>query len=110
MENNEIKTNNQTPPVQREVASKNQVGPIIGSIVIIIIIIFGGLYFLGKKVSDEGVFAPTTEEILGETDTALQTLEIQGTSDEVSTIESDLDATILDDLDAELGNIEAELN
>ncbi|MBI2048296.1 MAG: hypothetical protein HYT27_04105, partial [Parcubacteria group bacterium] len=44
------------------------------------------------------------------TDTALQVLEIQGTSDEISTIESDLDATTLEDLDAELGNIEAELN
>lgn len=89
---------------------KTQIGPIIGVVIIIIIIIFGGLYFIGKKVNDEGLLSPTAEEILGNKDSTLEMLQTQGASDEVGVIESDLDATILEDLDTELGNIDTELN
>jgi len=90
--------------------SGNQAGPIAGSIVVIIVLVLGGLYFIGKKVNDEGLLGPTTEEIQRAPDETLEMLQEQGTSDEVSAIEEDLDATILDDLDAELESIETELN
>ena len=88
----------------------SQAGPVIGSIIVIIVLVLGGLYFIGQKVSKDGIFEPSPEEILNESDLILETLENQGTSDEVSAIEEDLNATILEDLDAELQNIESELN
>lgn len=111
MEDTDTKTNSQSfEGAESKGASQTQVGPIIGSAVIIIIIIIGGLYFIGKKVSEEGVFAPTAEEIRTTADPALQSLGTQGTSDEVSAIEEDLGTTDLNTLDAELQTIEQELN
>lgn len=88
----------------------SQAGPVIGSIIVIIVLVLGGLYFIGQKVTKEGVFEPGPEEILNAPDLTLETLKEQGTSDEVSAIEEDLDATMLEDLDAELQDIESELN
>lgn len=111
MENNESKidTKGFESPMMNN-AHKTQAGPIVGSIIIIIIIIFGGLYFLGKKASEEGVFAPTAEEIKALPDANLQSLESQGASDELPTIEEDLNATSLEGLDTELQSIESEFN
>jgi|ETNmetMinimDraft_33_1059910.scaffolds.fasta_scaffold03614_4 uncharacterized protein HemX len=97
-----------TTPEQKKVSA--QTGPIIGSIVIIIVLVLGGLYFIGKKGDDEGLSNPSTEEIQNAPDEILGTLQEQGISDAVEEIEEDLDATILDDLDAEFQNIEVELN
>ncbi|MAG12540.1 hypothetical protein CL630_01880 [bacterium] len=97
-----------TVPGQKKVSA--QTGPIIGSIVIIIVLVLGGLYFIGEKVNDEGLFEPSMEEIQKAPDEILGTLQEQGASDAVEEIEEDLDATILDNLDAELQNIEVELN
>ena len=80
-------------------------GPIIGIIIIVIILIFGGLYFWGQQLNEEvsiESLAPSADETIG-------TLEMQSTSDEISDIESDLDLTDLEDLDADLDSIEDEL-
>lgn len=45
----------------------------------------------------------------GGEDTTTAMLETQGTSDEVAIIDADLQATDFDNLDAELGDIDAEL-
>lgn len=86
-----------------------QVGPIIGSVIIIVILVLGGLYLLGKKVSEEGALAPEPQEIRSAPDEVRASLETQGTSDAVQSIEEDLDATPLDGLDTELRDIETEL-
>ena len=104
-----LNSQNSAPSYENE-APKVHVGPIIGVVIIIIIIIFGGLYFIGAKVNDEGLLAPTVEEIQNAPDETLGSLEAQGASDEVGAIEEDVNATPLENLDIELGDIEAELN
>ena len=88
--------------------NQNSIGPIAGVILVIAILAIGGFYFFGKEVS-ERVEAPSAEEILGAPDQALQGLQAQGTSDEVTAIEEDLTGTNLENLDAELNTIETEL-
>ncbi len=109
MEDTELNANNQNTAQSGAESSKTQVGPVVGSIIVIVIIILGGLYFIGKKASEEGAFAPTAEEILESPDQALQMLAEQGTSDEITAIEEDLNATELNNIDTELKNVEAEL-
>ena len=99
-------TPTQEAPVVEE---KSPVGPIVGIIIILVILIIGGLYFWGQRISttvDENL---TPEEIIAETDTSLEALNQQGTSDAIVDIEADLNATDLGNLDAELQQIEAEL-
>jgi hypothetical protein len=89
-------------------------GPIIGIAIIIVIIIFGGLYYWGAQLTgkdgSEETEKPTAEEIESAEDTAVSELETQSNSDEISAIEEDLNATDLEGLDAELENIDAEFN
>jgi len=91
---------------------KKFAGQIIGIVIIIGIIIIGGLYFYGKSlyqaapIVDEDV---TGAEILERPDATTEALEQQGTSDEIVDIEEDLNVTDLDNLDAELENIDVEL-
>lgn len=87
-------------------------GGTIGAVIIVIILIVGGLYFWGKQINNNAVVdgGITAEEIISTVDTKTNALENQGTSDTVTSIEKDLNVTNLDGLDAELGNIGAELN
>ncbi len=94
-------------PVQA--GEKTPMGPIVGIIVIIIVLVVGGLYFWGQRISTSVDENLTPEEITIKEDTATEALKTQGTSDVVADIEADLSATNLDNLDAELQQIEAEL-
>lgn len=85
-------------------------GGLIGAVIIVIILIVGGLYFWGKQINNAPVDEITAEEIATTPDEKTSALETQGTSDVVANIEADLDITNLNDLDTELGNIDAELN
>ena len=110
VQNNEPAVNTYTFNDEKDSSNKNgSIGPIIGVVVIVIVLILGSLYFIGKKVNDLEQNAQTPAEITASEDTARQSLETQGTSDEVSAIETDLNATSLDNLDAELGTVETEL-
>ncbi|MBI1999290.1 MAG: hypothetical protein HYS74_01375 [Parcubacteria group bacterium] len=86
-------------------------GPIVGIALIIIVLALGGFYFWGKELVQQGDTAeiPAAADVLQEADAQLESLNQQGTSDEVQAIENDLTATDLDGLDAELKQIEAEL-
>jgi len=113
LESNQVpEINFDTPTPTQEapvVEEKSPVGPIVGIIIILVILIIGGLYFWGQRISttvDENL---TPEEIIAETDTSLEALNQQGTSDAIVDIEADLNATDLGNLDAELQQIEAEL-
>ena len=86
-----------------------QAGPIIGSVIVIVVLVFGGLYFLGKKVTKEGLLGPTPQEIIDAPDSRIRALETLGTSDEIDALEEDLGATKIEELDTELSNIETEL-
>lgn len=63
-------------------------GPIIGIVVILAIIILGGLYFWSQRADVA--------------DQAVESINAQDTSDEAAAIEADLNATDVENLDAEL--------
>jgi len=67
-------------------------GLIIGVIVILAIIILGGLYFWGQRAGDDAM----------KTDEALESINTQSELDDTASIEADLDATDIENLDAEL--------
>lgn len=85
-------------------------GPIIGIIIIVILVVLAGFYFWGRsleKTMDEGATSMTDDGVtMKESDIGTPL----STSDELDTIETDLNATVLESLDAELGNIDAELS
>lgn len=81
--------------------NKSSIGSIIGTIIIIAIIILGGLYFWGKRIEEaklqDDLFmqnATTSEEVAPEN---------VSSSDDVNSIEADLNATTdFSELGAEL--------
>ncbi|MFI5241298.1 MAG: hypothetical protein ACHQUA_02580 [Microgenomates group bacterium] len=93
--------------------NKSSIGSIIGTIIIIALIILGGLYFWGKRieeakikqdlVSDE---AATTQMAQNENNEAASIKSVSS-SDDLNSIEADLNSTNLDNLDAEM-NVQAE--
>jgi hypothetical protein len=95
----------------------SSLGPVVGSIVIVLIIVLGGLYLYGDKIGMQKqvptVEAPkeiTPEEISAQADGSISALQQQGGTDAISEISSDLSATDLNALDAELSNINSELS
>ncbi|OGZ08609.1 MAG: hypothetical protein A2942_00110 [Candidatus Lloydbacteria bacterium RIFCSPLOWO2_01_FULL_50_20] len=67
---------------------------LVGGIILIVILAFLGWYFL----KEQGETIPIEQSLNGETDAATTALVQQGTSDELSDIETDLEATDLDSL------------
>jgi len=78
--------------------SGSSAGPIISVIVILVVIILGGLYFWSQSASDYGV----TDNSSLMTDQTVEAIKMQGQADDTSSIEADLDATDIENLDAEL--------
>jgi len=81
-------------------------GALVGTAVILILIIIGGFYLWTTKVPEvqEADQLPTIQSG-GETEAIINQLETQGTSDEISDIEADLNATDLESLDSELDQL-----
>lgn len=67
-------------------------GPIIAVIIILALVILGALYFWGERKDRDEVID----------DSALDAIETQSSSDETDSIEADLDATDVDNLDSEI--------
>ena len=95
---------------------QSQVGPVIGIIIIVIVLALGGLYVWGTQLnrtenseSEVGPTNQTAEDISQAPDPTLDNLQTQSTSDELDTIEDDLDTTSLQGLDAEMNAINVEL-
>lgn len=90
--------------------NKSSIGSIIGTVIVIAIIILGGLYFWGKRIDEAKI----------QQDTALQQAQMDNTqnaqqsaseadniknvsgSDDLNSLEAELNATNLNGLDAEL--------
>ena len=111
MNEEQIDTEKQQPQTQstqsEEQPSEGSKGALIGSVIVVVLIIAGGIYiFLNRPTPAQ--LPP--EEITDAEDTALDNLNSQSNSDELSDIEADVNNTDLENLDAELENIEQELN
>lgn len=96
---------NQMPPMQNQVEKKSM-GPLIAVVLILALIIIGGLYFLKMRSSERYIAPPTTTN---QTDSVADSLSQQGSSDDLDSIEADLNATNLDNLDQGAAVIEAQL-
>ncbi len=94
----------QTPRVPED---KKSIGPIVGIVIIILVLVLGGLYFWGQKINmmDQGI---SPETVLNAEDASLVQLGQQSDSDTTASIEADLNATDISNLDTELDNIQSE--
>lgn len=79
-------------------AKNNSIGAIIGIIIILAIILLGALYFWNNNAE-----APLDDE-------QVNALNTQSESDEISSIEADLNATDIQNLDGDMIDAEAESN
>jgi FtsZ-interacting cell division protein ZipA len=92
-----------------EPQNKSSIGSIIGTIVIIAIIILGGLYFWGKRVEDsklrQNMVTDNTDQTTQMDEAA--TIKSTSSSDDLDSIDADLNATNLDNLGSEM-NVQAQ--
>lgn len=89
-------------PVQEgPTAETGTVGPVVASIIIIIVLLIAGLYLWGSRLNNADM-NPTEDEMVEE-------LETTSDSDEIEAIEADLEATDFDDLDEGTNEVDAEL-
>ena len=108
------------------------VGPVIGIIIIVILIVLAGFYFWGSSLKtdyantpadgdameevmeEDGDITPAGSEGAGASDDTAGDAMVEevpvSESDAIEDLEAELDGTELDNLDAELGDIDAELN
>ena len=93
---------NQMPPIQTPIEKKS-IGPLVAVIIILALIIIGGLYFLKERSAQE-IYVPAEQN-----DAITESLNQQSNSDDLDSIEADLNATNLDNLNEGAAAIEAEL-
>ena len=86
---------NNLEPIKKDTG----VGPIIGSIIIIILIVLGGLYFWGYVIEKNKTDFPEEVE-----------KEEAGNMDDISQIEADLNSTNIDILESDMQKIDSEID
>lgn len=104
-------------PIQNTLSpegEKKSMGALIGSIIIILILVLGGLYLYSIRIAPRIEQGQTNQQVIVETDQTaaeaiinapdetLTQLAAQNTSDEPEAIDADLNATDLSDLDKDL--------
>ena len=88
------------PPIQ-VIEEKKTKGPLIAVAIILALLIVGGLYFLKERAS-QPVYNPQKDIIT-------ESLNTQSNSDDLSSIEADLNSTNIDNIDQGAAAIDAEL-
>jgi len=108
----------EAPKGQEPNGGHKPIGPIVGVVIIVLVLILGALYFWGARLNEiekeSSAEAPSIapQDILAAPDPLEERLGVQGASDEIDAIEQDLnilDTTDLEGLDAELRDIDSEL-
>lgn len=89
---------NEPVPAPIPVQTESKLGPIIGIVIVILVLVLGALYFWGEKLNRE---SGVTNDVIN-AEAAESELSTQSSSDELSSIESDLEATDFSELDANL--------
>jgi hypothetical protein len=111
MDNQET-SNKINTPIQNMVESATKdstVGPLIGSIIVILLILIGGLYFLSSLISTKKTEIQVEQAQEEQADTLkVEEAAKQSNSDDVQSIEADLKATNIDSLDKGLTEIDKE--
>jgi hypothetical protein len=115
----------QVSPMPEPQETGKSYGPIVGIIIVVILLILAGFYFWGESLSTNTDLGNPSDTLLINENANMEedvvedpVIEEVGTevgaplseSDEIEDIEAELDATDLDNLDAELIDIDAELN
>lgn len=98
---------NQMPPAspyQPIEPHKKSYGALIAVIVILLVIVVGGLYFLGQRMNQTPYNLPEDNS-----DQVTASLRNQSKSDDLQSIQADLDNTNLDDLDQGAAALEADM-
>jgi hypothetical protein len=83
--------------------AKKSYGALIAVILILVLMVIGGLYFLGQRMSREDYTVPANTT---GGDAVTKSMNEQSNSDDVSSIEADLNATNIDDTDQGAAAIE----
>ena len=90
--------------MNNESIEKKPIGPAAGVIIILVLIAIGSIYFWNQKITEnKNMQATTTPEAL------IDQLKNQSNSDELNSIEADLNAADLSSLDTEKTMIETGL-
>ena len=89
---------------QLQPQNKSSIGSIIGTIIIIAIIILGGLYFWGKRIEEAKIKENLVMEQASSTaeENEAAAINSMSSSDDLSSIEADLNNSNLNGLDSEL--------
>ncbi|MCK4386610.1 MAG: hypothetical protein KAV41_00800 [Candidatus Pacebacteria bacterium] len=107
-EQNQGEVEETTPDMPEETSGKKQTGSLVGVIIIIVILIIGGLYFWGSKITpqieDEAV--PAAEDAAEIADPATEALGDVSESDELGDIEADLEMTDIDAIDIDANQVD----
>ncbi len=114
MENENVTPMPQGNPIVPQKESK-PMGALIGAIIVIILLIAGGIYVWSTRIQPQ-ITAPENAQTVADNtaaleesatapDTMIDTLTSQSSSDEVTSIEADLNATDLNSIDKELQSI-----
>ena len=82
-------------------------GPIIGLVIIILIIALGSVYFLNQRENEDLIDtnSATEQTLEQEHQEVLTDIEEQSSTDDLESIEADLNATNLDSLDTNLDEL-----
>lgn len=102
-------TTPQVPNGSMPQTDDKSIGPVVGIIVIIALIVLGGLYFWSQRIEVRNEME--AQNVEQSSDSNVQPSEEfgeQGSSDDVSSIEADLNATDVSSLGNEMDSIENE--
>lgn len=112
MTNDPNKTTMYTP---ESVDTSAHNGPVLGIIVIVLVLIFGGLYLWGSELRKEEAMMPQPQIINNEPETPraeadIEILNTMSPSDDLAAIEADISSTDLDSINADLNTVDAEVD
>ena len=98
--------NNPMQPLQP--VEEKAIGPAIGVIIIILVLILGGLYFWGERMNKNTVMQNPQIEETASPDAQMMELQQQSSSDDINSIDADLKATDVGSLGNETTDMNAE--
>jgi len=101
---------NNAPMQPIQPVNEKAVGPAIGVIIIILVLILGGLYFWGERMNKGSEIPNPQVENSVTPDAQTQNLQQQSSSDDVNAIDADLTATDVNNLGNETVDMNATAN